>query len=73
LLAEYPDAAKALEAYQHLTEKYAPELTAENRLVELEDKTWFTAWIQGNTLGAIFNGSSREQTEKIYKTTINNL
>jgi hypothetical protein len=73
LLAEYPDAEKALEACQHLKEKYAPELSTENRFIELEDKTWFTAWIQGNQLGAIFNGISRGQTEKIYKATINNL
>jgi hypothetical protein len=73
LLTEYPDAEKVLEAYQDLKAKYAPELNTENRFVELEDKTWFTAWIQGNTLGAIFNGSSREQTEKLYNATINNL
>jgi hypothetical protein len=73
LLTEYPDEAKALEAYESLRERYAPELTAANPFVELEDNTWFTLWTKGNHLGAIFNGSSREKTEKLYQATLNNM
>jgi hypothetical protein len=70
LLVEYPDETKAAEACAHLREKYAPELNTGNPFVELEDGTWFTAWTQKNKLRAIFNGNSREQTEKLYKATI---
>jgi hypothetical protein len=73
LIVEYPDEKTALEACEHLREKYAPELNATNPLVELEDETWFTVWTQGNKLGAIFNGMSREETEKLYQNTIINM
>ncbi|MDR2056749.1 MAG: hypothetical protein LBP83_00390 [Dysgonamonadaceae bacterium] len=73
LIVEYPDEKEAMEACEHLRKKYAPELSATNFIVELEDETWFTVWIQGNKLGAIFNGSSRKQTEKLFKDTINNM
>jgi hypothetical protein len=73
LAAEYPSEEKASEAYRNLKEKYAPELDADHPFVQLEDKTWFTAWTKGNKLGAIFNGASRKETEKLYKSTINNM
>jgi hypothetical protein len=73
LLTEYPNEEKALEAYESLRERYAPELTAAEPFVELEDNTWFTLWTKGNKLGAIFNGSSREKTEKLYQATINKM
>jgi hypothetical protein len=72
LLVAYPDDAKAAEACTHLRQKYAPELNADNPFVELEDGSWFTAWTQQNKLGAIFNGNSREQTEKLYHAVITN-
>jgi hypothetical protein len=72
LLAEYLDPEKALEAYGQLKAKYAPEITADNPIIQIEDHTWFTVWVTGNKLGAIFNGSTFEKTEKLYKTVINN-
>jgi hypothetical protein len=65
LIVEYPDEAKASEAFRSLKEKYAPELTAGKPVIQLEDKTWFTTWQEGNRLSAIFNGNSREETEKL--------
>jgi hypothetical protein len=73
LLVEYPDEEKALEAGEQLRKKYAPELNADHPLIQLEDKTWFTVWTKGNKLGAIFNGHSQEKTEKLFKSTINNM
>ena len=73
LLVEYPNEDKAIEAYKQLKSKFAPEATPDNPFVQLEDKTWFTVWIKGNKLGAIFNGVTKEKTEKLYKSTINNM
>lgn len=73
LIVEYPDGEKAASAYQKLKENYAPELTATQPFIRLEDKTWFTTWTKGNRLGAIFNGNSREETEKLYILTINHM
>ena len=73
LAVEYPDEEKAIEAYKQLRDKYAPECTPDNPFVQLEDKTWFTVWTKENKIGAIFNGASREKTEELYKSTINNM
>jgi len=73
LLVEYPNEDKANEAYKQLKSKYAPEATPDNPFVRLEDKTWFTVWMKGNKLGAIFNGVTKEKTEELYKSTINNM
>jgi hypothetical protein len=73
LLTEYSDEEKALAAYKSLQEKYAPELTAANPFVKLEDQTWFTVWKKGNKLGAIFNSNSQEKIEKLYQSTINKM
>jgi hypothetical protein len=73
LLVEYPDPEKALVACSHLREKYAPEWSETNSIVKIEDGTWFTLWTKGNKLGAIFNGSSSENTEKLYKAANNNM
>ena len=73
LMAEYPDEEKAGEAYKQLRDKYAPECTPDNPFVQLEDKTWFTIWMKGNKLGAVFNGVSKEKTEELYQSTINNM
>lgn len=73
LIVEYPDGEKAAKACQKLKENYAPEQTAEQPFIQLEDKTWFTAWTKGNRLGAIFNGNSQGETEKLYLSTINNM
>jgi hypothetical protein len=73
LITEYPDSEKAQEAYEQLRVKYSPELTADKPFVQLEDKTWFTVWKKGNKLGAIFNSSSQEKIEKLYKLTINKM
>lgn len=73
LAAEYPDEDRAIEAYKQLRDNYAPECTPENPFVQLEDKTWFTVWVKGNKLGAVFNGVSREITEELFKSTNNNM
>jgi len=73
LTVEYPNEDKAVEAYRQLKDKYAPESTPANPIIQLEDKTWFTVWIKGNKLGAVFNGNSKEETEELYKSTINNM
>jgi hypothetical protein len=73
LLVAYSNEEKAMEACKRLQEKYAPELSADNPFVELEDKTWFTVWTKGNKLGAIFNGQTQEKTEKLSKYAINNM
>jgi hypothetical protein len=67
LLVEYPDETKAAEADKRFREKYAPELNPFDPFIRLEDNTWFSIWQKGNQLGAIFNGNSREKTEKLYK------
>jgi hypothetical protein len=71
LLVEYPDEDKALAAYRQLKEQYAPELNTAYPVIQLEDNTWFTVWTKGNRLGAVFNGSSKEKTEELYKNVIN--
>jgi len=73
LIVEYPTEEKAMDAYNQLKENYAPECSAANPFVQLEDKTWFTVWTKGNKLGAIFNGNSQEKIEELYKSTINNM
>jgi hypothetical protein len=75
LIVEYPDEEKAWEACQKLKESYAPELNEEKPLLfkRLEDMTWFTAWTRGNRLGAIFNGNSYEEIEKLFKSTFKNM
>jgi hypothetical protein len=65
LLVEYPDSAAAETAGKQLQEKYAPEWTAGNPVVRLEDGTWFTFLTKGSKLCAVFNGNTREQTEKL--------
>ena len=73
LLVEYPNENEAIEAYKQLKDKYAPESTPADPLVQLEDKTWFTVWTKGNKLGAVFNGISKEKTEELYKSTFINM
>jgi hypothetical protein len=73
LLVAYPSKEKSGEAYDQLQTKYAPELNTVDPFVQLEDKTWFSAWKKGNKLGVIFNGSSREKVEKLYQSTFNNM
>jgi hypothetical protein len=67
LLVNYPDADAAEAAGRQLQEKYAPEWTAANPFIQLEDKTWFTFRIKGNTLAAVFNGNTLEQVESLYQ------
>ena len=73
LIVEYPDENKAVEAYNRLKDNYVPEYTSADPFVQLEDKTWVTIWAKGNKLGAVFNGASKEKTEELYKSTINNM
>jgi hypothetical protein len=67
LMVEYPDADAAQAAGGKLKEKFAPELTPANSIIQLEDNTWFTMSVKDNKLHAIFNGNSHEQVETLYK------
>ncbi|MDR1356059.1 MAG: hypothetical protein LBJ58_00120 [Tannerellaceae bacterium] len=66
LMVEYPRAEAAEAAGMKLKEKFAPELTPDNRIIRLEDNTWFTMKVKENKLCAIFNGDTREQVESLY-------
>jgi hypothetical protein len=72
LLVEYTDPAAAKSAHGQLKEKFIPESETDGVAIQLEDKTWMTIWVKGNKLGAVFNGSTKEKTEEIYKNIINN-
>ena len=72
LLVEYIDPTAANLAYGQLKEKFIPESETGGIAVQLEDKTWMTAWVKGSKLGAVFNGSTKEKTEKLYLNAINN-
>ena len=72
LLVEYTDPTGAKSAYGQLKEKFIPESEADGVAVQLEDKTWMTIWVKDNKLGAVFNGSTKEKTEKLYLNVINN-
>jgi hypothetical protein len=64
---EYPDEAAAEAAGKQLKEKFAPEWSAEQPIIQLEDKTWFSFRVKGNKLDAIFNGATREEVENLYQ------
>ncbi|MDR1344141.1 MAG: hypothetical protein LBJ39_02190 [Tannerellaceae bacterium] len=67
LMVEYPDNTAAEVAGMKLKEKFAPELSPDNRIIRLEDDTWFTMSVKENKLIAIFNGNTLEQVESLYK------
>jgi hypothetical protein len=67
LLVQYPDSAAAAAAAGKLKSKFAPELSPDNPVVQLEDNTWFTLGVKDDRLSALFNGNSREQVETIYQ------
>jgi len=73
LMVEYPDEDAAKIAYNQLKEKLAPEMNNDLPIIQLEDKTWFTSWIKGNKLAAIFNGNSEEQVKDLYQSTTTNM
>jgi len=66
LLVNYLDEGQAKTAFQNMKEKYAPEISESEPIIQLEDKTWFAVWQKGNRLGAIFNGKSKEKTKKLF-------
>jgi hypothetical protein len=70
LLVDYPDEAKADEAFHNMKQKYAPELAENHPFIKLEDKTWFSLWRSGKRLGAIFDGKSEAETETLYNEAI---
>ncbi|MDR1860678.1 MAG: hypothetical protein LBR06_07155 [Bacteroidales bacterium] len=73
LMADYPAEADAMQAFNRLREKFAPEKPEDTRpLLQLEDGKWFSAWQQGRRLCAVFNGATAEQVENLHK-VINNL
>lgn len=72
LLVEYADDASARKALEGLSGKFAPE-GKEGESIRLEDNTWFRTWRKGNILGAIFNGASAEDVNRLYQDTLNNM
>jgi hypothetical protein len=58
---QYPDSARAAQAYASFGEHYFPEGLKEG-CIQLEDKTWLAAGLFGSVLVGIFNGMSREKT-----------
>jgi hypothetical protein len=71
LITAYPDTATANKAYLQLKQKFVPE-TGTN-FSRIEDGTWVAVWIKDNKLGAVFNGNSRETTERLYRKSIINM
>jgi len=67
LLVTYPDEAAAAAAARQLNERYAPEWTPEQPIIQLEDHSWFAFRIQENKVAAIFDGKSREQVEQLFQ------
>ncbi|MDR1814358.1 MAG: hypothetical protein LBR18_05870 [Tannerella sp.] len=67
LMVDYPTVNEADTAFKQLKDKFAPEKKEELRpLLQIEDGTWFSTWTQGKRLCAVFNGITKEQTEKLY-------
>ncbi|MDR1172217.1 MAG: hypothetical protein LBL24_07175 [Bacteroidales bacterium] len=66
LLVEYPGKEAAAKACKKLKGEFAPAVEP-GTAIQLEDKSWFTVWTKDHQLGAIFNGSSREATEQLYR------
>ena len=72
LLVEYSDAVATEKAYNQLKQKYAPEIKSDE-IIQIEDGSWFTVWLNDNKLGAIFNGTSKEIIEELRNNTINKM
>ncbi|MDR2764262.1 MAG: hypothetical protein LBB90_04455 [Tannerella sp.] len=69
LVIDYPDTPSAETAFIRLRDKFAPESTDMRPVLQLEDQTWFSTWMQGKRLWAVFSGHSPEQIEYIYHST----
>jgi hypothetical protein len=67
LLVDYPTDEEAQAAGEQLKEKFAPELTPSDPIIQLEDKTWFTFRVKDKKLSAVFNGNTRQQVEHLYQ------
>jgi hypothetical protein len=72
LMVDYPDGAVAAVAFRQLIEKYAPELRTDAPFVQLEDRTWFAAALDGQRVVAVFNAGTREFSEKLLNTAMKN-
>jgi hypothetical protein len=53
-------------------QRYAPE-AGNGRCVQLEDKTWFVGWHNGNRFGAIFNSPSQSEAEQLFQAVISKM
>jgi hypothetical protein len=69
LAVDYPDALSAKMAFNQLKEKFAPESEDLRPVLQLEDQTWFSTWMQGKRLWAVFNAGLPEQIETLYHST----
>ncbi|MDR2848553.1 MAG: hypothetical protein LBV39_05550 [Bacteroidales bacterium] len=72
LLVEYPDEAATTAAYHQFMQRYAPE-AGNGRCVQVEDKSWFVGWHNGNRFGAIFNSPSQNETEQLFQAVISKM
>jgi hypothetical protein len=67
LMVDYPTNEDAQAAGDKLKEQFAPELTASDPIIQLEDNTWFSMQVEDNRLAAVFNGNSRLQVEDLFQ------
>jgi hypothetical protein len=68
LLVQYPDEKKASAAFDKFKNDFAPELKPGNA-IQLKDKTWHTASLQGDVFMAVFNASDRNKALNLIKAT----
>jgi hypothetical protein len=67
LLVNYPSEEAAATAGRQMQEKYAPEVTPTQPVIELEDHSWFGYTVRGKQLAAVFDGKSKAQVERLFQ------
>jgi hypothetical protein len=60
LVVQYPNTETALAAYDKFINQFSPELKKKDA-IELEDKTWHTASLQGTMVAAVFNAPGKNK------------
>lgn len=66
MLIQYPDEISAKNAFDKFTGDFAPELKTKDA-VKLKDKTWHSAILRGNIIGAAFNAKTRDEATSLLK------
>ncbi|MDR1594757.1 MAG: hypothetical protein LBS43_09815 [Prevotellaceae bacterium] len=70
LMVDYTDTTAAITAWKQLKKEFAPDATGERPKLRLEDGTWFTTWMLGKRLCAIFDAKSINQIDNLYNLII---